>query len=568
MAAAHRSEGAVCRPWRSRTFDTTAYLVVVLLAMAVVIGPSNLAWSERFVSWAQFDGDAPLVPGDHLQLTYELWLWHDSLTGGGHAPWTDPYLFGSEGGGMAVIFGWPIVVATLPVSLAWGPVAAYNAAVYMGFLLAALFAAAWGRSLGLSLVAAGATGLAFAFAPFRVVQSVGHANALLAWMFPVLACCLERALRGDERTASRWAWIAVMTQVSIVLAGEMHHAVFAALFSGAYVLIRARRTPRRRIRRLLVPAAAGVVGTTLAAALLYVVAIRPSGASGGRTIDEAAHFAPRLVDFVRPGLQAQHYERYVYVGAVVSIGALAAIGAAAFRARHRAMVAVLVAGVAFCVWFSTAPGFVNWKPLQASYRLVPFLSFSRTPGRLMVLGALLLAALLGLGVEALGHRVRRWMLVPLAVVMAIDLPAPLFEDLGAGGNPYEGLARGATILEFPVYHPGHSDASVYSMYVVRHPSPRVGGYFVIVPEARDEPRQWADQLQADIGDGCRWGPLVDRAGIRYVAAHPYLLPPSEGHRLVASLRAVPGLHELEGRHGVTLFEVASEDFVCPEREGK
>lgn len=551
---------------RIRGLDLVAYAALVLLAMVAVIGPSNLAWSGRFMARGLAPGDASIVAGDHLQLTYALWLWPDALTGGGHAPWTDPYLFGSSGGGMTVLFGWPIVVYTVPVSLVCGPIAAYNAAVCAGFLLAALFTAAWVRSLGTSTIAAAAAGLAFAFAPFRVVQSVAHGNALLAWMLPLLAWCLERALRGDDQQAQRWAWAAVATQVSIMVGGEFHHAVFAALFTGTYVLVRMPGAPTGRLRHLLTPGMAGILITAFAAGLLYVTVIAPSSAKHGRTIDEAAHFAPRPADFVRPALKNHHYERFVYVGAVIAGASLIAVAAAALRHRRRLMVVVLTSGIAACAWFAMAPSFVDKGALQKTYQMVPFFSFSRTPGRLMVIGALLLSAMVGLGVDALGDRARRWMLIPFALFLVLDLPAPLFEAVAAGGNPYEGLREGASILEMPAYDPGDYVGSVYSMYVIRHPGPRVGGYFVIVPADRDEPRQLAARLEADPGDGCGWIELMARAPVDYVAAHSYLLQSPDSERLVQSLRNAPGLHELREQQGVTVFEVVPTEFVCQRQE--
>jgi hypothetical protein len=108
------------------------------------------------LAWSIADASAPIVPGDRLQITYDFWLWHDAVAGGGQAPWTDPQWFGADGGSMTVLFGWPIELYTLPISLVWGPVAAYKAALYAGFLLAALFTAAWVHSLGVTRVAAGA----------------------------------------------------------------------------------------------------------------------------------------------------------------------------------------------------------------------------------------------------------------------------------------------------------------------------------------------------------------------------------------------------------------------------
>lgn len=536
--------------------------------MVAVIGPSNLAWSGSFVAFDSGAAWTSFPPGDHIQLAYELWLWEDALTGGGHAPWTDPYLFGAGGGPVTILFGWPFVLVTVPVSLIWGPVAAYNVCVYLGFILAGLATAAWVRALGVTHVGAGAAGLAYALAPFRVMQGIGHATAFLAWMFPVLALCLELALRGDERRARLWGWATAAAATSIVVSGELHHAVFATLFAGIYVLVRLPGTPMRRVRLLLPPAAAAVVASGAGALALYVVLVRPSGARGGRTMEEAALYAPRLHEFL--STTAGNFERYVYAGrAIAVVGAIGLV--AALIGRRRALAGVLGAAILGCTWFAVAPSFTEHSWVQSTYRLMPFFGFSRVPGRLMVVGALLIAALVGLGIQTLGRRARPWMLLPLATVFVLDLPSP-YGNANAGGNPYEGLAEDAAILELPVYDADNVGASVYSMFVARHPGPRVGGYYVLVPAESDRARQQARELQDDLSDPCRWKSLAQRADLDYVAVHrdrygdDISQRADDPDRVLTVLGSTEGLSEVRTRDVVTIFEVDPTAFQCRDSE--
>ncbi len=547
-----------------RRWHVPAYVGLVIVTMIAAIGPSSLAWSGAFVAFDSGHRWTSFPPGDHIQIAYGLWLWQDSLLSWGHAPWTDPYLFGAGGGPVTVIFGWPLVLATLPVSLLWGPVAAYNVCVYLGFVLAAVCTAAWVRALGMSPLAAGVAGLAYACAPFRFMQGIGHATAILAWMFPLLALCLERALRGDERHASLWGWGAAVTSVSIILSGEMHHAVFVILFAGTYVLVRLYRIPMRRVRDLLVPGAVAVVGSAAGGLALYFSLIRPSTARGGRSMEEAALYAPRPHEFL--STTAGNFERYAYMGRAILVLALIAV-VAAFWKRRPSLVAVLTVATLGCAWLATAASFTSHPWIQATYRLVPFLSFSRVPGRLMVVGALLLAALAGLGVDWLGRRGRPWVLLPIAALFVIDLPAP-YGNAGAGGNPYEGLADNAAILELPVYDADNAGASVYSMFVARHPGPRVGGYYVIVPADRDGARQQAMALQDDLADACSWESLVRQTGVDYVAVHRDRYGESisqradDPQRVVDVLSATPGLQQARTREAVTVFTVDPSAFAC------
>ena len=64
--------------------------------------------------------------------------------------------------------------ALLARGAALGPVVAWNAVVLLSYVLAGGATCWWLRSLGLERAAALAGGLAFALAPYRVMQSTGH----------------------------------------------------------------------------------------------------------------------------------------------------------------------------------------------------------------------------------------------------------------------------------------------------------------------------------------------------------------------------------------------------------
>jgi hypothetical protein len=537
------------------------YLALVVGMMVVVIGPRNMSWTNEFVARGGDVSEPWVVPGDHLQLTYNLWLWQDSLTGLDHWPWIDPYLYGAGGGGMVALFHWPTTLLTVPISLVWGPIAAYNATVYAGFVLSALCTALWLRTLNLNRLAAAVGGLAFAFTPFRIMQSTGHHNALTAWMLPALLACLEMALRGPERRTRAWAYASVAALAFIVLNGESHHSVFAVLLTAVYVAVRIPSTAWARTRNLIAPSVIGAFVIGGLAFVEYWYVIRRSDAKGGRSMDEAAHFAPRMTDLFTP--EMTHYERYVYVGAVT--GTLALIGfVAAFRHRpHRRLAVGLALGFLVCCWFSIAPAFVDHPTLQNTYRLMPFFAFSRVPGRLMVVGTLLLAGLAALAVDRADTSARRWMLLPFGALLIWDLPLPLFNALQDGGDPYEALAEDATILELPILDAGDVAASIFSLNVIKHPGPRVGGYYVYVPTGRETLNSQAAVLEKDLTDVCAWRRLHVSAHLDYVAVYrQHYGNGPEADTIEAMLEKVPGLSPLGTTDGVTTFEVTDPTFGC------
>jgi hypothetical protein len=544
-----------------RWLGVIAYIALVVIMMIIAIGPSNLGWSADFVARGPDTESPQVVPGDHIQLAYLLWLWHDSITGFDHWPWVDPYLFGADGAGMVTIFGWPLVVLSLPVSLIWGPIAAYNATLYASFVLAAVCAAAWLSTLRIGRIGAAVGGLAFAFAPFRIMQSTGHHNALVAWMFPTLLLCLEKAMRGTEARARGWGFLSVFVLSSIILGGESHHSVFAAYLTAVYIAVRLPNTPFSRVRLLAIPAALGVLATGALAALIHRYVIRPSNAKGGRAMSEAAHFAPRWIDLISPNLD--QFERYVYVGAVIGLLATTGFVCGVLGHRHRPLAVALAGGFLICCWFSVAPSLVGHPSLQATYRLVPFFSFSRVPGRLMLIGALLLAALAAIAIDSVRAWARPWILIPLGGLILIDLPLPLYNKLQDGGEPYAALADQATILELPVRDSGDFAGSIYTLQVMKHPGPRISGYYVYVPTDLQRLAYEAASLEARPRDSCAWRNFQLNAKVDYVAVHRQLIDSlADATWLETQLATNPGLQLIGTIDGVTMFEVVDPTFGC------
>src|SRR5206468_3395505 len=112
-----------------------------------------------------------------------------------------------------------------------GAVAAWNAFVLLTFVGAGAATALWLRSLSLPPGAALVGGLAFALAPYRVVQTAGgHLLAPVSLLLPL-------ALFGIE---TRRRWLAAAALASIPLSGQVHLALGAIPFAVAYALVRRR----------------------------------------------------------------------------------------------------------------------------------------------------------------------------------------------------------------------------------------------------------------------------------------------------------------------------------------
>ena len=214
-------------------------------------------------------------PGDHLQTLYHYWLVGHQLEHG-RAPWRDPYTFRPEAKPQANFSGWPYGILFWPLGAALGLVAGWNVLQILLYVLAGLAACAWLRELDLPRGPALAGGLAFAIAPYRVEQSVGHLLGPISILIPVSLWAFERARRGSNW----WLLAAGAALASIPLSGQVHLALGAIPFFVAYALCRTRDP------RLLLGAVAGAVAAVGAGALVRELVIKHSTQAGGRSLDE------------------------------------------------------------------------------------------------------------------------------------------------------------------------------------------------------------------------------------------------------------------------------------------
>src|SRR5207249_5975606 len=129
--------------------------------------------------------------------------------------------------------------------------------------------------------AALAGGLAFAIAPYRVQQSVGHLLGPISILLPLSLWAFERARRGS----GWWLVLTAAAVASIPLSGQVHLALGAIPFVLAYALCRTRS------RRLLVGALAGSVAAVAAGLLVRETLIKGSTESGGRKLAEITRYS-------------------------------------------------------------------------------------------------------------------------------------------------------------------------------------------------------------------------------------------------------------------------------------
>jgi hypothetical protein len=540
-------------------------VLLLVVGTVVVIHPSNFAWRNGFIA-AKVPPGVTEPTGDHLQTAFFLWLWQHAARTLTNSPFHDLFQFGALGQTTYQPFGWPLVLVSVPVGLLAGPAAAYNTIVVLAFIACGVITYALIRQLGRSRLAAAVAGFAFAFAPVRVLQGTDHLNALLAPLLPLLILFLERALHGE-----RWGrWAAVVCFVSIVASGELLLAVYAAGAVAGWLVLRWPAAPARHRLALVAP---GIFAAVLAgdiAVIIHHAVLAPSGAGGGRSAAEAATYAPRLINLVqwRPSATVTG-ERYFYLGVPIAILALIGAVAASRSREHRRMAAGLVAGAIVCVFFAVAPGVTAHPAVQHLGRALPFFGYIRTPGRIYVLVALILAILAAWGVDLFPHG---WLRVTVAAVAMSGIVATTPPGR-YGKNPLPvrltAVPPAARLLHLPPFLPGDADNATYTFSITQRPVPIANGYTPFAPPALDRVLAQLGGMTAVPPDPCQWKVLTERYDIDYVAVHINLFDRTAaswhttGARLVAALDKTVWLARVEQARDVVVYRVDRRRVSCP-----
>jgi hypothetical protein len=489
-------------------------LVTALYAIAAVVSalPAVLHFRSEFLSTG-LPGYGEAATGDHSQTMYRFWLFGHQLEHG-RAPWIDPYSYQPLVEPQVVLGGWPFGVPFWPLEALFGPVVAWNMLLLGVTVAAGLLVYLWLAELGLPPAAAALGGLAFAIAPYRLVQTGGHLLGWVAVLLPLALWAFERS-RGAATTRAGHAWGALGTAgvVSIPLSGQLHLALGAVPLLVAYGLVRYARVPALW---LLGGALAAVgIGLWAQASLLSGTA-----ASGGRTLAEVALYSAHPLDFAsrsrRDGL-----EEFVYLGWLTP--ALAIAGAPLLGRRRLGLAVVLALAALVPSLLALGANLPLYETLHDHF---PPLRYPRVPGRFLPLADLALAALAGVAAASVLDRVRRGRRTAVAVLLLALVAADLLvfplraSPADPGNAAYAALARAGPgrVLELPVFQRGMGQfASVYLYYTLQAPRERPTGYALAPLET------FAFTARFNRLDCGVWLPgdqdALARLGIRYLVFH-------------------------------------------------
>ncbi|HEY7004763.1 MAG TPA: hypothetical protein VH281_10805 [Gaiellaceae bacterium] len=494
-------------PVRARLLATALYGVAAFVAAL----PAALHFRSEFISTG-FPGYGEAAFGDHLQTSYRFWLVGRQLEHGG-APWIDPFSYQPLVDPQVVLGGWPFGFAFWPLDALFGPVVAWNLLLLAVTVGAGLFTYLWLEELELPPLAAALGGLAFAIAPYRIVQSGGHLLGWVAIFIPLALWAFERSRRADGVAAHGWGALAAAAIVSIPLSGQLHLALGALPFLAAYAAIRYRRLPAIWVW-------AGVlagVGVGLAADALTIA---DSSVAGGRALAEVTRYSASPLDLVSRW-RLHGLERFVYLGWLTPV--LAVAGLVLLAGRRRGLAILLGLAALLPVLLALGTNLPGYDALRDAF---PPLRYPRVPGRFLPLADLALAAGAAVAVAAVlawleGRRRVAAAALFFALLAADLLVFPLRPSEADPGNPaYAALdaAEPGRVLELPIFQRGTGQfGSVYQYYTLQAPRERPTGYALAPPEAFE----FTDRFnRLDCG---AWLPgdraELARLGIRFVVFH-------------------------------------------------
>lgn len=424
------------------TFHWTALLLYTLLT-AVMTWPLALNLTSA-------------IPGDSFdgwQNFWNLWWVKLALVDRQTTPFVTDLLYAPTGVGLYFHTLNPFNgLATLPVQLAGGLYAAYNAVVFLSWVLGGYgvflltlwvlrSTKTWQVSENLPGLAAFVAGLIFTFAPFHMAHLLGHMQVMsLEWM-PFYILYLLRATQR-QRTDKPWLRDSLLAGFFLVLVGlcDWYFVLYLFLFTGLYLILgigywifRRRSQPLLRntqyaIRSLLPAVLAGLIfllllspilSPMISEALRFNFMQRPtsdlyilSAAVVDFFVPNRLHTLFRPDSFTWPGNQiAPVSERTISIGYTALI--LAGMGAAWAWRRSRFWLAV--AGFFFLLALGPALHLTNiaaadipagdpgptWTLYGLLVEAVPFMRISRSVSRFAVMVQLALSVTAGVGLAAL-----------------------------------------------------------------------------------------------------------------------------------------------------------------------
>jgi hypothetical protein len=375
--------------------------------------------------------------GDPVRTAWQIaWVGHAML----HNPL---HLFNAN-----VFYPHPLSLAFSDSLLGYGPagffghgtVAAlirYNLLFLLAWSLCFAGAYLLGRELGLGRLGAGAVGVAFAYAPYRVTEA-GHLHVISSGGIPLALFLLLRGYRRSARGLIVAGWLVAAWQISLGFTLGLQFAYLLAILA-ALAFIHWWRAGRPALPRQLVAvtlagmAVVGIVTIYQARPYLKVASEYPTAK---RTLKEVKNYSAgpaallaassenRVWGNATAGMRAKVHsknESVFFPGGLILVLALVGligvggpgvgaggngVGGNLYSRRLRIGLAVGIAVVSILALGMGLTG--AGYPYRLLYNYAPGWNGVRVPGRVFTTATLFYALLAGAGAQLLVRRLRPW----------------------------------------------------------------------------------------------------------------------------------------------------------------
>lgn len=450
---------------------------------------------------------ATAIPGsgvalaDGWQNTWNFW-WVARALQQGTNPYRTDMLFFPEGTSLYLhTLNITNSLITLPVLLAAGPLAAYNTAVFLGFVLTGLATYLLALRLIQQRVIACIVGALFTFSPFHLSKLWdGHLSWVTLQWVPFYFLALLIAL--DDK---RWR-MAIVAGVFLGIATltSWYYVIFSAVFTALLMLVRApaalqARTLWREVRMLLI--VGGVMLMVTAPVVVPTVneylydhlpppRYEPESPSS-HWDGETGVYSADILDILYPSFlhplwgnwsRTTHEQmRSVWFWTIspgLGVLLLALLGSVMYwrRVWHWAVLVI-------SLWLLMLGPELRVNGVHTSIKLpydflrfMPGMSLAHRPNHLAIYMLPLLMVLAGFGMLFLWHRQRwgRWLLSALGVVIALEYMVLPFPTMSSRVRPQIASLsnQGGAVLDLP---PDERTSGPMNNQMV-HGRPIVGGY--------------------------------------------------------------------------------------------
>jgi hypothetical protein len=460
---------------------------------------------------------------------YFVWLvrWYQKvfLEGQGH-PFFNPLMNYPQGWNLSTTeTALASVLPGVPFSWLLGPIAGYNIAMLITFVLSGFFMYLWVRDLTKSNLAGMLAGTIFAFSPYHIAHFVtGHLNLCGIQWFPLFFWGLTKLLNSSRKF--EWKFV-LLTGLSLGLIGftSMYYLYMTAIFTPLFVILYLCFTKfnvlRERYFWFNLLAAALISLPFLYYSLRPFINLSNAGVLASRSMEYASMYSASPTDFFLPATDhfllgrffSRGFDRSLWGEGSLFIGYTALILAIiAFAKRKNSAHKELVLTVAIIIVVSFILGLginlhwnnqnVVWQipvflqplfhktetliylPAAWLFNALPFFDKMRTIMRFGFFVLLFIPVLVGIGFQQLFARVTSkrkiiftsviFMLVifeiyPGSYSQALSQPQPRQVDLWLASQPDTGA-----VVQMP-FGENSNQAQVY--YTLIHHKPILGGDF-------------------------------------------------------------------------------------------